>query len=274
MLVFGGLDARAARTDGARYDPVGNVWSSMTGGVWAPSTRRSSVAVSTGVEFLVYGGETFDTSGPEWTATGAVYDSATDAWRPMTPPDATQVVPRETAAVWTGTEMIVWGGREPAGAEAAVDRGGRYNPALDVWTPVATSGAPAPRSLHTASWTGTEMIVWAGTGAAIFDSGGRYTPATNTWAPIASGGTARYAHTAVWTGSKIIAWGGLGVGSVGVSGPAAIYDPGTDSWSSSGNPLPGNDQPPIARVNHTAVWTGSRMIIWGGQKPNAATVKY
>ncbi len=274
MLVFGGLDARAARTDGARYDPVGDVWSSMTGGVWAPSTRRSSVSVSTGAEFIVYGGETFDTSGPEWTATGAVYDPATDAWRSMTPPDPMQVLPCETTAVWTGSAMIVWGGRDPSGAEAVVDTGGRYDPALDAWTPVATPGAPGPRSLHTAVWTGTEMIVWGGVGAAILDSGGRYDPVANTWAPIASGGTARYWHTAVWTGSRMIAWGGQGVAAGGLGGPAAIYDLAANTWSSSGSPLPGNDQPPIARINHTAVWTGSRMIVWGGQKPTSMVVKY
>jgi N-acetylneuraminic acid mutarotase len=274
LLVFGGLDSSAARTDGARYDPANDTWSAMAGGVWAPSTRRNSVTVSTGVEFIVYGGESVDLTGPEWTATGAIYDAATDAWRPVIPPDPAHVPPREAAAVWTGSAMIVWGGREPSGAEAAVDRGGRYDPALDAWTPVATSGAPAARSLHTAVWNGTDMIVWGGVGTAILDSGGRYDPLADAWTPIASGGTARYGHTAVWTGSKMIAWGGQGVATGGLGGAAAIYDAGTNSWSSSGNPLPGSDPPPTARINHTAVWTGSRMIVWGGQKPDSAVVKY
>jgi N-acetylneuraminic acid mutarotase len=273
MLVFGGLDARAARADGGRYDPAANVWTPMTGGVWAPSTRRNAVSVSTGAEFLVYGGENLNTMGPEWTVTGAVYDPAIDAWRPMAPPDPDQVLPRETAAVWTGTEMIVWGGREPSGGEEAGGRGGRYDPALDAWTPVGTVGAPPARSMHSAVWTGTAMIVWGGTEATVFDSGGSYDPATDTWAGIASGGIARYAHTAVWTGSRMIAWGGWGA-SGGLGGAAAIYDPAANLWSFSQDPLPGNDPPPTARINHSAVWTGLRMIVWGGQKPSSASVKY
>src|SRR5687767_12130768 len=57
-------------------------------------------------------------------------------------------------AVWTGTEMIVWGGADSVGA---LNDGQRYNPALNSWTAVTTSGAPSARSRHTAVWTGTKM---------------------------------------------------------------------------------------------------------------------
>ena len=55
--------------------------------------------------------------------------------------------------------MIVWGGYETA---AALNDGGRYNPAANSWTAVPTTGAPAARYRHTAVWTGSEMIVWGG----------------------------------------------------------------------------------------------------------------
>jgi len=273
MLVFGGQDARAARDDGGRYDPSADAWSEMAAAPWAPSSRRSMVSVSTGAELLVYGGETLDALFPAFTATGAVYDLATDTWKPMTPPDPNVVMPRETAAIWTGAAMVVWGGRQPAGAENAVNTGGRYDPVLDVWTPTSVTGAPAARSLHTSIWTGSGMIVWGGTGATVYDSGGRYDPVSDAWAPIASGGTARYGHVAVWTGAKMLAWGGQGL-TGGLGGPVAIYDPGTNAWSASSTPLPGQDQPPSPRINHTAVWTGTRMIVWGGQNPSSSSVKY
>jgi hypothetical protein len=42
-----------------------------------------------------------------------------------------------------------------------------------------------------------------------------------------------------------------------------IYDPGTDSWkATSMTNVPG------ARFAHTAVWTGSEMIVWGGWNLN------
>jgi hypothetical protein len=64
-------------------------------------------------------------------------------------------------AVWTGTEIVIWGGR---GAGGCLDTGGRYDPATDTWTATSVTGAPAARDRHTAVWTGTEMIIWGGYG--------------------------------------------------------------------------------------------------------------
>ena len=63
-------------------------------------------------------------------------------------------------AVWTGSEMIVWGGADSSGND--ISTGGRYNPSTDSWTATSTTNAPSARSAHTAVWTGSEMIVWGG----------------------------------------------------------------------------------------------------------------
>src|SRR5712675_1695015 len=63
-------------------------------------------------------------------------------------------------AVWTGSEMIVWGGGTTG--PTYVNTGGRYNPGTDSWTATSTTNAPSARSGHTAVWTGSEMIVWGG----------------------------------------------------------------------------------------------------------------
>ena len=92
-------------------------------------------------------------------------------------------------AVWTGSEMIVWGG-EADGRRIFYD-GGRYNPAENSWTAVSTIGAPAGRYFHTAVWTGNEMIVWGGRVAdsrTDLNAGGRYNPAGNTWTAISPTG--------------------------------------------------------------------------------------
>ena len=57
-------------------------------------------------------------------------------------------------AVWTGSEMIVWGG------VFVSNIGGRYNPSTDTWTATSSINAPHHRADHTAVWTGTEMIIW------------------------------------------------------------------------------------------------------------------
>jgi hypothetical protein len=59
-------------------------------------------------------------------------------------------------AVWTGSEMIVWGG--DAGGNNFFNTGSRYNPSTDTWVTTSTLGAPTARAHHTAVWTGSEMI--------------------------------------------------------------------------------------------------------------------
>ena len=72
-------------------------------------------------------------------------------------------------AVWTGSEMIVWGGWN---GSTFFDTGGRYNPSTDSWTATSSTNAPAGRYAHTAVWTGSEMIVWGGgTGSTFFEHG-------------------------------------------------------------------------------------------------------
>ena len=81
-------------------------------------------------------------------------------------------------AVWTGSEMIIWGGADGQGFS---NTGARYNPTTDSWMPTTTINAPSGRDLHSAIWTGSEMIVWGGT--ALNGTGGRYNPITDIWTP-------------------------------------------------------------------------------------------
>ena len=116
-------------------------------------------------------------------------------------------------AVWTGSEMIVWGGYGCDG-NCVSNTGGRYNPSTDSWTATSTTNAPEGAIYHTAVWTGTEMIVWGGfycqhrhrreIQSRLQDS---WTATSTTNAPAG-----RSFHTAVWTGSEMIVWGGLMVG--------------------------------------------------------------
>jgi hypothetical protein len=165
-------------------------------------------------------------------------------------------------AVWTGSEMIVWGGWN---GSTFFDTGGRYNPSTDSWTATSSTNAPAGRYAHTAVWTGSEMIVWGGgTGSTFFDTGGRYNPSTDSWTAtsIVGAPSARYVHTAVWTGSEMIVWGGYGGTFLNTGGR---YNPITDGWTPTSA-----TGAPTGRGFHTAVWTGSEMIVWGGY-PNTNT---
>ena len=102
-------------------------------------------------------------------------------------------------AVWTGSEMIVWGG-DTCFAGCDVNTGGRYNPSTDSWTATSTTNAPESRVNFTAVWTGSEMIVWGGSDIHnILNTGGRYNPATDSWTAtsLTNAPNPRYDHTAV-----------------------------------------------------------------------------
>src|SRR5881628_2871577 len=90
--------------------------------------------------------------------TGGRYNPGTDSWTATSTTSAPAARQQHTA-VWTGSEMIVWGGTD---GSSFFNTGGRYNPGTDSWTATSTTGAPAGRNSHTAVWTGTEMIVWGG----------------------------------------------------------------------------------------------------------------
>src|SRR5205085_1923293 len=85
----------------------------------------------------------------------------TDTWLPTT--DLNAPIGRfKHSAVWTGREMIVWGGENGDGT-GALPSGGRYNPETDSWRPTDTITAPkVGRIYHSAVWDGSEMVVWGG----------------------------------------------------------------------------------------------------------------
>jgi len=71
--------------------------------------------------------------------------------------------------------MVVWGGADNNNS-SYLNTGERYSPIMNTWQPTSTANAPAARRVHTAIWTGSEMVVWGGYGAAGYlNSGGRYT---------------------------------------------------------------------------------------------------
>jgi Dockerin type I domain len=139
---------------------------------------------------------------------------------------------------------------------------------MDTWTATSPNNAPEARYLHTAVWTGSQMIVWGGFNSNSQDvnTGGRYTPATDSWTAtsIANAPDARDSHTAVWTSSKMIVWGGSAFfQDVNTGGR---YDPSMDSWTATSAA-----NAPSERESHTAVWTGNQMIVWGGSSNGTIT---
>jgi len=160
------------------------------------------------------------------TNTGAAYNPEAGTWTPISTINAPS--PRTwQSAVWTGTEMLIWGGTTSSGV---VQDGGRYNPATDSWAPLSVIGAPSPRLDQSAVWTGRNMVVWGGRDSAYLNTGGRYDPATDSWSQTSAVGapTPRIAHAAVWTGTHMIIWGGRVGGASTDTGGLYALDQSTD----------------------------------------------
>jgi N-acetylneuraminic acid mutarotase len=193
---------------------------------------------------------------------GGVYDPDKDQWRPVSQTGAPSGRWGH-AAVWTGTEMIVWGGRSNFAPADNKNDGARYNPETDTWQPMSTEGAPTPRSQMAAVWTGQEMIVWGGwgDGGVCPASGGSYDPRTDRWTvlPVENAPDGRLEPAFVWTGRELIVWGGLLEGGMRSAGTGGRYDPERRIWKA----LPTAGTPASAR-GVEAIWTGNEMVVWGG----------
>ena len=214
---------------------------------------------------IVWGGLFYDPDNtPHYVNTGGRYNPNTDSWTSTNTINAPDGRDSHTA-IWTGTEMIVWGG-EIANSQW-VNTGGRYNDATDSWAATSTLNAASARVSHTVVWTGNEMIVWGGyTFSSQTDTGGIYNPSADNWisTSITNSPTRRYIHTAVWTGNEMIVWGGRGCTDQSCQtttylDTGAKYSPSTNSWAATVT-----TNAPARRDGHTAVWTGSEMIVWGG----------
>jgi len=160
------------------------------------------------------------------------------------------------SAVWTGKELVVWGGIIDGAANVTGD-GAAYDPATDTWRPLSTKGAPSARHSHQAVWTGSVMLLWGGYQKGGYaKNGGAYDPATDTWSAIADAPlSGRTRHGTVWTGKELVVWGGLASSPLG---DGARYSLASKSWSK----LPGSG--PKARASHVAAWSGSELLVWGG----------
>ena len=174
------------------------------------------------------------------------------------------IAPRsEYTAVWTGQEMIVWGGYSKM---TQYGDGAAYSPRTRTWTKIAASPL-AGQDLPVSVWTGKDMLIFGGSGTSGSNSdGAAYDPATNTWRKLApipgslGGNLTGSGSYAVWTGKVMLAWGFFGNGGGphgGGSLAAATYNPATNTWTT------GTVAPVQAPLFGDAFWTGKQMIVWG-----------
>ncbi|MGD8830595.1 MAG: Ig-like domain-containing protein [Pseudomonadales bacterium] len=273
-------DEIVTRGLGRRFDPNAG---EVTITAIARSPLRDAVLLRTDREILRYGGQA--DAGP--VAEAQRYDPMVADWENLSSyweEDGTYYFLKglvHHTAIWTGTEMIVWGGDR--GFDGLTNRGWRYDTLHDTWSVTGPApsvdaslhltedpNAPAARQQHAAVWTGTEMFVFGGRDAAgqpLGDSAA-YDPATNTWRAISGADRAGLgAVSAVWTGARVLVWdGGQDVplpenGDRQASSSIRQYDPVADEWTLSSAPWAPRFLPELGA--YQAFWTGDAMLAVG-----------
>lgn len=248
LIVAGGRadDTGLPVTDGAAYDPSTGRWEEIPP---VPEPATGATAVWTGGELILWGGENDDKDGRS-PFPGYAFEPSSRTWRALPEPPYRSLGGH--SAVWSGREMIVWGGESSTRVWGAA-----YDPVADEWRRIPNGPLPS-RHGHEAVWTGDRMVVWGGrarTGVVATDlDGAEYDPVTRRWkalppSPIG----ASTAATSLWTGDEMVVTGGLGAQAASRAG--AAYDPAARTWREiAGSPIPLTD------MHVTPVWTGERAV--------------
>jgi Kelch motif len=105
VFIAGTTPARSPSAGAQAYNPVTNTWRQLPP---MPFSRAGFAAVWTGSQVLVWGGVTGGSPSSAVPPHGETYDPATNQWTAM--PEAPLSGRADPAAVWTGRQMIVWGG--------------------------------------------------------------------------------------------------------------------------------------------------------------------
>ena len=241
-------------------------WISLGTAGSPPTAREQHTAVWTGTEMLIFGGFNSGTV----LGDGGRYSPTSDAWVPLAAENRPS--PRwYHGSTWTGNRMLTWGGWNTA-TGSPLNTGALYDPNIDSWVTMSSTGAPSPRGLFAYAWTGNEFIVWGGgnqEGGITYGNGARYNPSTDTWTAMSSTGapSARVQSAFAWTGAEFLVWGG--VNESGFLGDGALYNPATDSW----RPVSTLTAPSPRRLPEFVFTPAGELIVWagvGGSDPGTA----
>jgi len=189
--------------------------------------------------------------------TNAAYDPATNTWHKLPPGGRGSFA---NVAAWTGRQTLGFGG---GCCGEAYDVVRSFTPGTNSWSTPPSSPIDG-RNGAFGVWDGKELIATGGSreessGFTTFGTGAAYDPAAKSWRTISLLPAPRQDAAAVWDGSRMLVVGGQRIDSSATHYyPRGLsYDPSTDQWTS----LPRMGYP---RTGAAAVWTGSRMLVWGG----------
>ncbi len=160
------------------YNPVSDIWTSRAvnngnaPGVVSLASLGEGTMVWTGTEFIFWGGfvDAYCIGQiPNVTCypanynivQGIRYTPLTNTWTDMSTVNAPQGR-RNHKAVWTGSEMLIWGGRRGDLLQDYLNTGAKYNPAANTWTTLPVPNSFNGREDFVMEVAGANVIIWGG----------------------------------------------------------------------------------------------------------------
>jgi hypothetical protein len=160
--------------------------------------------------------------------------------------------------VWTGTELIVWGGLTDEPCCRNSQHGAAFDPTVGTWRQIA----PPPDGVRPGVllWTGTEMLDFSdgttGTASAAYD------PAKDKWRLISNPPVP--GSVAFWIGDEAVLVREPDANHDGyvdsLDATSYAYDPATDEWRRLADGPWGRDVGWVSGGGTSAVWTGTTII--------------
>jgi hypothetical protein len=234
----------AALAAGNASAPLPGSWRTLAPAPIAPDGGLASVWA--GNQMLLFGTR-------RQATVAAAYRPGANRWRRLPSGGPAGTFP-PYHAVWTGSEMLVWG--------QGLKKG--YSPRTNRWRNLPDSPLlSVHQGFGLVVWTGREMIGWGGGCCGdAFSDGVAYSPATNRWRALPRSPLAGAQHPlGAWTGRELVIF----VGNLDPDlkpwparfARAAAYNPATNSWRR----IP---RLPQERGGANVVWDGHEVLVVGG----------
>ncbi len=290
MFVWGGYSRDSSGSvgwwqhTGAIYDIESNSWKSLSAPYGASqddfyldeSPVQSGVLV--GSKVFIWGGQSARGS----QGLGAIFDMETESWSMPSSTNAPTRLAGHSVVEASGSTkfksgqtqlsgpgVIVWGGYvgKSFSERSPTAKGAYYNFASNTWSQLAVDDSISERYNHGAVWTGDQMVVFSGNPSRkgsgkklLHATGAIYDLKTDKWTALTSQiGVERSGHTMIWDGKEVLIMGGKSRQLGSYYSDVVAFDPDSQTWRSISGKLA-----PDIRSLHSAVWTGSAMVVWGG----------
>ncbi len=270
MVIWGGSPAEGFFSDfGWVYDSIADNWSIISP-VDAPSKRIGHTAVVYGDNMMIWGGVG---SNGQHLNNGGIYSHSKDKWELVFPDNKIITARNGHSATAVGHKIIVWGGSNEFNV---IGDGASYDLGTRKWSTIKGQDFLPARKGHTATvYEDRLLFIWGGqSGQGVLGDGAVYDPENAIWADLVADNTGpspRVGHTALMIDGELFVWGGKGNNVTYSDGFKFLIDKSTTQFDKPGQVVKGTWMKlaslgaPSPRVDHSANWTGTEMLIFGGE---------